>query len=427
MQRVNRTARTTCARLWVLSLCIVSSWFLADLTYAHPKTIKSGPYIQALGANGVEVRAELDSPAPLELTVGGPGTGETPLTSAAATMHVVSVRGLQPRTRYTYGVSVSGAKVEGAFVTAPAETATEPFTALLYGDNRTDDEAHALVVREMVRTPSDLLLHTGDFVGDSRRSEEWVRFFSIEQPLLRDRCVFAAIGNHDLIDDGDAYKRYFGALNWTMRSQFLRFWFVNAMGESPTGWLLRDLAAHDGEAGVLWRVIVLHQGPYASGPHGANDVITSKVVDEWRAHKVDLALSGHDHIYERGYARGLGYVVSGGGGAPPYRIDSVLATSRKAEASRHFVELRFAPDDIRLLAHRADGTPIEERTFLRGRGWDEETAGPKNLAGDGPKPSSEERNEKKGGPGNVIAAVAGAGVLGLLILALRRRYGSGKS
>jgi hypothetical protein len=209
-----------------------------------------------------------------------------------------------------------------------------------------------------------------------------------------------------------------------MRWQFVRFWFVNAMDESPAGWLPRDLAAHDGEAGVLWRVIVLHQGPYASGPHGANRVIDSKLVDQWRAHKVDLALSGHDHIYERGYDRGLGYIVSGGGGAPPYRIDSMLATSRKAESTRHFVELRFAPEDVRIFAHRADGTLIEERTFRKGQGWDEDLAGPKTLAGESPKPLPEKKEANRG---NLIAAVAGAGVLGLLILALHRRYGSGKS
>jgi hypothetical protein len=406
MQRVNQTAR--CVLLWASAFCIASS------AAAAPKT-----YLQTLGPNGVDIHVELDAPAAVELTVKGPGA-PAPINSPAAAVHAMSVRGLEPHTRYTY--SVGG--IDGAFVTAAPDSSTEPFTALLYGDNRTDDEAHALVVREMLRTPSDLLLHTGDFVSDSRQKSEWSRFFSIEQPLLRDRCVFAAIGNHDLIDDGDAYKRYFGTANRSVRWEFARFWMVNAMDDSPRTWLLRDLAEHDNEPGLLWRVVVLHQGPWSSGPHGANDVIDDAIVDKWRAHKVDMVLSGHDHIYERGYAHGIGYIVSGGGGAPPYRIETKLGTTRTAEASRHFVELRFLTDDIRITAHRADGTTIEERIFHKGEGWDEDIAGPKNPGGEAAKPEAKpaEKAETKLTARNIIWAAAGGTVLVLLILALRRRY-----
>jgi hypothetical protein len=417
MRAVNRTAQ--CVPVWVLAFCIASTALRAS---AQTRTIKIGPYVQSLGPNSVEIRAELDTPAALEVTLSGPAAPVT-RSSAAATMHAVTIAGLEPRARYTYSVNARGTKIEGAFVTAPAETATEPFTALLYGDNRTDDAAHAQVVKEMTRTPSDFLLHTGDFLGDSRRQDEWDRFFGIESALLRDRCVFAAIGNHDLIDDGDAYKRYFGKFNWTMRWEFVRFWFVNAMDPSPTTWLLEDLGAHDAEPGVLWRVVVLHQGPYSSGPHGANDLIGPSSVDQWRSHGVDLVLAGHDHIYERGYARKLAYVVSGGGGAPPYPIDEVLKTSHKAEASRHFVELRFATGDIEVTAHRVDGATIEKRTLHKGQGWDEEIAGPKTPTGDSPKPAPA---EKPPPTSSWIYAAAGGGVLVLLILALRRRYGSGR-
>lgn len=415
MQPVNRAAR--CVRLCAFAFCAASPGVAAA-------EVRAGPYLQALGPTGVEIRVEVDPPAPVEVTVEGAGAPRR-LSSPSQSMHVVAVRDLSPRSRYTYGVTAAGARAAGAFVTAPPDSAEEPFTALLYGDNRTDDEAHARVIAQMARAPSDLLLHTGDLVGDARDADEWRSFFRIEAPLLRDRCVFATVGNHDLTDDGDAFHRYFGAVDFSIRWQFARFWFVDAMDDSPAQWLVRDLAAHDGEAGVEWRVVVLHHGPYASGPHGPNRTTTERVVDLWREHKVDLVFAGHDHIYERGMEKGLGYVVSGGGGAPSYRIPALRASSRKAESARHFVELVFGKEQVRLLAHRVDGTLIEERAFHKGRGWDEDVA-EAARAKPAPAPAPEAAEAKKETAfGRVALAVLGGGALALLLLALRRHYRRG--
>lgn len=346
----------------------------ASSALAEQEPILVGPYLHALGSFSVEIRAETRARLPVEVTVTRAGDTASPLrfSSKEGLHHTIVMSGLEPRTRYTYTVFAGTERVEGEFVTAPREDALEPFTVLAYGDNRTDDEAHAAVVQAMLRTPSDLLAHTGDFIGDARRQDEWLRFFDIEKTLLRDRCLFSAIGNHDLTDDGVSYKRYFGALNGSMRWQFARFWFVNAMDDSPRTWLPKDLAAHDGEPGVIWRVVVLHQGPYASGPHGGADLPAS-TLGEWRAHKVDLVISGHDHIYERGLGEGgLRYIVTGGGGAPAYPIEHRLPTTRTAEATRHFVELKFAPSDVKVAAHRIDGTTIETCSFTKNQGWNDD-------------------------------------------------------
>jgi len=286
------------------------------------RCVMIGPYLHLVSANHAEIR--LERPATLELHRAGEGAIKrfSPTPSDAS---VIEITGLEPRTRYAY--SVGG--VSGEFVTAPPDDSLEPFTALVYGDNRTDDEAHAAVASAMERTPSDFLLHTGDFVGDSRRQKDWDRFFDVERTLLRDRCVFGAIGNHDVLDDGRAYEHYFGAQNQTMRWAFVRFFFVSSNDDSPQKWLDSELSAHDGE-NVRWRVVVLHHGPYASGPHGPNPDIKESTLASWRTHQVDLILSGHDHIYERGVANGLRYVVSGGGGAPPYPIEQEIPTTRKA-------------------------------------------------------------------------------------------------
>jgi hypothetical protein len=104
------------------------------------------------------------------------------------------------------------------------------------------------------------------------------------------------------------------------------------------------------------------------------------------AHKVDLLLAGHDHIYERGDAGAIKYIVSGGGGAPLYRITSDLATTRKAEATYHFVELRATDDALRIVAHRLDGTVLERCGFGKDAPWDCDKL--RSAADVEPKPSA---------------------------------------
>jgi hypothetical protein len=91
---------------------------------------------------------------------------------------------------------------------------------------------------------------------------------------------------------------------------------------------------------------------------------------------VDLVLSGHDHIYERGDAGGTKYLVSGGGGAPVYKLGPPTPTTRKAESSYHFVEVTTTANDLRVVAHRAEGSIIERCGFAKDKPWDCDTVPP---------------------------------------------------
>lgn len=426
---VNRTAHLArCARVWVGAIVAIMGWSVASSAQplASRDPIRVGPYLHDLGATHVEVRAAVDPPGPFEVTLrkaGADGSAPRVFSSKPAAMHVVPIDGLEPRTRYEYVATSGKARVEGALVTAPPDDDRTPFVALAYGDNRTDDHAHELVVRAMLDAPSDLLLHTGDFVDDSSRELQWKQFFDIEAPLLRDRCLFTTIGNHEWLDDGRSYRGWFGPNNATARWQFVRFYFVDAQDASAKSWLVPELEKHHGEPGVAWRVVVLHQGPWSSGPHGPNPQVTTSTIDAWRAHGVDLVLSGHDHIYERGFANGIRYVVTGGGGAPPYTIEDRMRGTRKAEATRHFVRLELATDRVKLAARRADGSIIEEVSFDVSGGWSDDRKVEAPIgAGAEPEPKWAEKPREETSWGGWVAALAAVGATGALLVALRRRY-----
>jgi hypothetical protein len=243
----------------------------------------------------------------------------------------------------------------------------------------------------MLASPSDFVINTGDLVEDGASSSNWQSFFDIEAPLIRSRSVFACVGNHEITDGAGAlYLHYFAPtsdahgedekpkLYGSFRWADARFFLLDAMESFDSGperaWLEDELTRADGEPGLSWRVVVLHHGPWSAGPHGGNArAMRAGIPALFSSHHVDLILAGHDHIYERGFASGMGYVVSGGGGAPLYEISNVLPSTRKAESVHHFIELVVASDAIHLVAKRDDGTVIERcgmTSTAAGRGWD---------------------------------------------------------
>jgi hypothetical protein len=407
----------------------------------------------------VEVRFELDAAAPagLEVTAGEGGGGDGAAgwmtADGPATMHAMRVTGLEPGKAYDYAVRVGGAVAgKGHFVTAPAAGATSPVRFLVYGDTRSDETAHAALVRAMMATPSDFLVNTGDIVAAGGNASDWQSFFQIEEPLLRDRPLFLCVGNHELYDDqsGAAFARYFGFPGdadagsppqpfGTVRWGNVRLFFLNGMHDWKRGeereWLERALTRSDGEAGLVWRIAVVHHAPWSSGPHGGNPkLIEAKVPELLAAHKVDLLLAGHDHIYERGEHGGsapLKYVITGGGGAPLYPIEHRQLSTRKAEAAYHFVEVTLTSDALRMVTHRLDGTTLETCGFARGTPWDCDPPPKQETAVAGGRPAPEEASSPSSSkcgctlPGAPLGAAAGLG-LALAVAAAaagRRRRG----
>lgn len=415
--------------------------------------VVKGPWIQRVGPDRAEVRFELDAPAPATVQLGAEtaaardGGGPTFASPEAKTLHAVTLTGLTPATRYAYTVSTAGAQKLAAFTTAPKDDATGPFRFLVYGDNRTDDAAHAAVVRGMVTAQADFLVHTGDFVEDGRSKPQWQTFFDIEAPLLRERPLLSCVGNHELLDgSGIEYMRYFGSRSWdgksvpehlnaTYRWASTRMFFLNGMVAWRSGvdraWLEKALTESDGEAGLVWRIAVIHFGPWSSGPHGNNAQLHDAGIPALlRAHKVDLVISGHDHIYERGWAEGMAYLVSGGGGAPTYRVKSMLPSARKVESARHFVEASVSQAAISLVALRPDGSTLERCALRKAAGWDcdapvapPSTSSAQRPDGDPPAPAPTSRCACRatggGAPGGGVAALAAAALATVFV---RRRH-----
>ncbi len=368
------------------SLTLLSLWSAASAADPNPATVfTKGPYLQLLTSSGVTVRWEGPDSLGGVVTVTGAGgfRERRDMSALHAAFHSVSVDGLKPATGYHYEVEAGSSKAEGDFVTAPDRVV--PFDFIAYGDSRSDHAAHTRVISAMQKVRSDFLVNTGDMVGVGGDAEEWDTFFRIEGPLLRDRCMFSSIGNHEMVGGGTrAYLQYFRGtpqggdppLDVTMRWSNARFFFVDAMADwSGTSadhqWLARELERSEQEAGVSVRFVVLHVGPYSSGPHGGNPNLASGgVIELLQRHKV-IVIAGHDHLYERGELSGLPYLITGGAGAPLYEIEeeNMNRATEAAEKVHHFISIHVDGTQVTTRALRTDGSLIESCRIQPGGRW----------------------------------------------------------
>lgn len=348
---------------------------------ASAATIVKGPYLQALSESAVTIKLELDDAAAATVVVRGPdGKPLTIEDGEKKTFHAIVVSGLTPATTYAYEVSAGGASAKGSFGTAPIDA--RPFKFIVYGDSRTDADAHAAVVAKLREASGDFLVNTGDYVAAGGDAEGWQEFFHIEKDLLKDRCVFACIGNHEMYPDaernGATFKKYFGlgdggALYSTFRWGNTRFFLLNAMdsfrGEEKA-WLERALASALDEQGVEHRFVVLHWSPFSSGPHGGNKALAENgILDMFEHGKVELLLAGHDHIYERGEGHGIKYLISGGAGAPLYPKKTRAPETERFESVHHFLEMSVAGKKVSFVARAMSGATIEACSFEGSSPW----------------------------------------------------------
>lgn len=256
-------------------------------------------------------------------------------------------------------------------VTAPPPSfpAPAPDTAVLIGAadiagcGWEADEATAKLLDSLDGT----VFLAGDTAYPNGSPEEFERCYDPGWGRQRDRTQFPAIGNHEYGTPGAAgYLAYFGRaavpLGTTWYSAELGAWHVIVLnsdcgqvgcgeGSPQLEWLRGDLAASDARCTVaIW-----HHARFSSGQHGD----TAAVADLWRAlyeGGVDVALTGHDHDYERfapqdaeGRAdadRGIRQFVVGTGGAPLRDFKRPRPNSEVRDSRTHGVlRLELRPND----------------------------------------------------------------------------------
>jgi 3',5'-cyclic AMP phosphodiesterase CpdA len=287
--------------------------------------------------------------------------GQEIVEDQAARHHAVELTGLQPYTVYHYRVDDGQTYT---FRTAPtAEQDTFRFAVL--GDTRTNQEPHAAVVAQVVDAAPDLVIHTGDLVGDGWDAAQWDTFFRIEAPLLRTAPFYPAMGNHEKND-----PLYFEAFHLPGNERWYAFDYGPARfiileidryaeygpGSDQMMWLEEELTATD----ASWVFVAFHIAVYTSRSEEFDEVaLRNTLTPLFETYGVDLAFQGHHHSYERIPVDGVTYIVTAGGGAPLYAMEEPEPNSAALASAHHFVLLEVEGDTLTGTAIDRNGTVID--------------------------------------------------------------------
>lgn len=279
--------------------------------------------------------------------------------------HRLHLKGLNPATTYRYRITGSNRSYDGEFRTAPPINSTAPVRFAVYGDNRTQDQIHAAVIKAMTKNSYDFILHTGDEVADGSNIKEWGRFFSTAAPLLRNTPYYPELGNHE--GESLSYFRFFNLpRNYSFDYGDIHIIALDSNAppsrySQQESWLRKDLAAH---RGAKWKILFCHH-PFVTctlirGRREEAAKMLARLGPIIKAGGVQLVFSGHDHNYQRHVVNGVTYIVTGGGGAPLYPVRMDTPYVKKALSVYHFCIVDIHGDSLVMKVFTPDGKLIDK-------------------------------------------------------------------
>jgi 3',5'-cyclic AMP phosphodiesterase CpdA len=276
-----------------------------------------------------------------------------PADGSGLVVHVAALTGLKPDTTYMYRLGDGDSWSRSYwFTTAPADTAA--FRFLVFGDSQSDGyENWGRLVRQAYRDnpQAAFLTVVGDLVDVGADYSQWREWFDAAEAVISNVTIMPLTGNHETytpvwgertmpvlftaqfklpangpdglqglvysFDYGDAH---FVILDSQEREEAR---FIPDMLARQQAWLDADLAA----TAKRWKIVLLHKTPYPVKSGRSNESVKAAFVPLFDKHRVDVVISGHDHVYARTYpltgdkitAGGTIYVTAGRSGAKAYQ------------------------------------------------------------------------------------------------------------
>jgi acid phosphatase type 7 len=266
--------------------------------------------------------------------------GRTPLyetgsiSTPTGTVHKVSLHLPSDGATIYYRIIEPGnAPVSNSFHVAPAPG--QPFRFAAIGDYGTGLPSTDAVIAGIASYAPRLLITAGDNVYEAGAPYDLdPKLFVPFKSLLATMPYMPSLGNHDIAFNGGI--SFLSALdlptngpnpehNYSYDYGNVHFVVVDSNGvrsnvERPSvlNWLDQDLATTE----QPWKVVYFHHPPYTSWfAHKEDNQMRDFVVPILERRKVQLAIGGHNHCYERvNPINGVHYLTTGAGGRALYSL-----------------------------------------------------------------------------------------------------------
>jgi hypothetical protein len=216
-----------------------------------------------------------------------------------------------------------------ALATGPCRAADNGAFAVI-GDTRVGrtEATYTAFIKQMEKDGVLTVIHVGDAIDAPGNEEQWEKFLKITGNKV---TLYMAPGNHDINSRRSlaTYTKLFDKEPYysVSRNDTL---FILLNTELPgqeskiTGkqfdWLEEELARD-----FKYKFVFLHR-PVFPSPVGTGYGLDRHQPDRNRLHQllvkhgVGLVVAGHEHLYNRSEKDGIGYVITGGGGAPLHTV-----------------------------------------------------------------------------------------------------------
>jgi acid phosphatase type 7 len=241
--------------------------------------------------------------------------------------HKAVVTGLKPNTTYSYRVGSTGAySVVGKFTTA--KSTKEPFTFMYFTDTQAQCDSMFDISQRTIHAAKTTIpdakfaLIAGDLVetsGALNSEWEYEQWFETMQDVWNTTPLAPIEGNHDKSSNRNA-TNHFNTLNpkfdldmSTVPGSYYSFVYGNAlfmalsyedyskagMLDSAANWMNTQVKANPN---TKWRIAFFHKTMFTGSSSHQSDadgkVVREKMGPVFDSLKINLALQGHDHVYE---------------------------------------------------------------------------------------------------------------------------------
>lgn len=289
--------------------------------------------------------------------------------------HTATLTGLRPDT--AYDLSIDGETV-ASFRTAATGLDADAWSFIALGDTQIDNAGLPadIVDRALADAPdARLLLQAGDLIDRPDDGREWEAAMSALEPARTTRSLLVAAGNHEQCvlmrdcrhGDVEGYRAHVTnpgndvpgqRPTWfALDHQGVRFVVLDSFGPDPDAQarFLDDALATNEQP---WSVVLMHASPFASRAKRTNTQVAATVLPVLERHDVDLVLTGHDHVYSRGYRGdpdGTVYVTANSGPKfyPMSRADWDRRGATRARAAEQVATYQVVEVDATRLRYRA--------------------------------------------------------------------------
>ncbi|MBI4244366.1 MAG: metallophosphoesterase [Planctomycetes bacterium] len=231
-------------------------------------------------------------------------------------------------------------------------------------------------------TNPHFIVHNGDLVGIGSSSSDWKKFDTEYSFVWKDQIpIYPVLGNHEYkYDVRNAMRNFFGRFKGLNAQKDYIFKVGHAAFvildsnfsyktekelQTQSKWYLKTLNMLQADNKITLISVCCHHTPFTNSTvHSDNKAVLEKFFRPLsKITKAKIFIAGHVHSYEKFYSDNITIIVTGGAGAPLYKLSPDSnhkdVSKWKGERGNNFLYCELFKDKISFIVYGLDNDTWE--------------------------------------------------------------------